>query len=257
MPGEGLTQLELAELGTPGEDQEEADQPEPDAGRGPGQQRQCPEGDQDPAEAAADRGGGRRGADHVPAAGPQRRSQQPPTVEGEGRDQVEAENEDVDQELVADQCPQGLGGPRWQRHQHDAEEGGDHRGHQRACGRVAELVGPASGRAPHFGHPAEQPEVDPLDRHPAAPGDDRMAELVNDDAREQEQGAGQAEQVGGSGSDAVDLLRVVAGAKRDRDQGHDQQPERADADRDSREVADSQAAAGHGPAPLRGIESRR
>ena len=45
------------------------------------------------------------------------------------------------------------------------------------------------GGSLHLGHTAEQPELDALDLNPVAARDDRVAELVQQDAREQKQSA--------------------------------------------------------------------
>jgi hypothetical protein len=70
---------------------------------------------------------------------------------------------------------------------------------------------------------AEDEQVDVLDLHPAAARDERLSELVREDAREQEQRAREAERIGGGRRDPVHLARVVAGANRPGDQRDDDQ----------------------------------
>ena len=126
-----------------------------------------------------------------------------------------------------------------------AEGKRDDERHRRTGDGIAKLVLRAVGGVLEPGHAAEEPQVDPLDAHAAAPGDDRMAELVQEDAGEEQQRAREAEEIGGGRGDPVDLVRVVGGPQRPGDQRDDDQPKRVDADRYARQTTDTPTLPGH------------
>ena len=101
------------------------------------------------------------------------------------------------------------------------------------------------GRALHLRDAAEQPELDSLDLNPVAACHHRVAELVQQDAGEEEQRTRQAEPVGGGWRDPGDLVRVIGTAEGPCDQRDDHQPKRMNADRNARQPADLEITAEH------------
>ena len=95
----------------------------------------------------------------------------------------------VDLRLVADhrsqRCRRRFRQPEGER----AEDRGDHRGHRGPGEREAQFVAGAPGAPTHPRHSAEQPKVDLLNLDTAPARDKSVAELVREDAGEQEQGA--------------------------------------------------------------------
>ena len=85
---------------------------------------------------------------------------------------------------------------------------------------------------------AEQPQVDLVDLHAATARDDRVPELVQDDAREEPERADEAEDVARGGRQARILGREVVVSERVGSERDDEHPHRLDADRDARQPAD-------------------
>ena len=101
--------LLLNPLGTGRGDHEDADDREPQAANRTVQRQQHGEPDQHVAEPTAHGGGTVGGRDDVAAAPPEQRAGDAAAVERERRDQVEAQDERIDLELVEDQGPQRRG----------------------------------------------------------------------------------------------------------------------------------------------------
>ena len=244
-PGEGGLEPHRGLLGLSREDHEEPDQAEPEQARGSREGTEEPERDQRVGEAAADPRRGYRRAFDTPAAPPQQGAKDAAAVEREGGNQVEDENHRVHIGLVGEERRKRIGRRIGQRRSGEAEDEHDHGGHRRSRESEAKLLPGLVCGALHPRHPPEQPELDPLDLDPIAPGDDRVAELVQEDACEEEQRAGEAERVGGSGLDPGHLFGVIGIAQRPGDQRDDREPKGMDADRNPGEASDPDALSEH------------
>lgn len=81
------------------------------------------------------------------------------------------------------------GGAQCPLQRHHAEAGGDHRGDSGTRQGVAQLVAWVVCLPAHTRYAAEQPQVDLLNFDALPPRDERVAELVREDARKQQQRA--------------------------------------------------------------------
>ena len=192
--------------------EDEADQREPDAGDRVAADRRAttPRRDEQVGEAAAERGreAGRPGA--VAGEPPGDRARDPPAVEREGGDQVEDEDEDVDARPARRPSPAARRCRRCRSTRIASQNSsapataiptahaGD--GDQRSvtAGPAAAILNSWPGRVGVLAHPrdaAEQPQGDLGDRDPEAVGDERVAELVQQDRAEEGERRGDREQV--------------------------------------------------------------
>ena len=176
-----------------------------------GEQDQQPDRDEQVGEALAERRREARRPVAVAGHPPGDRPRDPAAVEREGRDQVEDQDEQVDARRARRASPAG---PRRRRSSIDPHRGPElarsRRPRSRSRRRVAAIARVTTGPAIatlnsvpgesvsplHPGDAAEQPQRDLGDRDPVADRDHGVAELVQEDRGEEEERAGDREQVG-------------------------------------------------------------
>ena len=145
----------------------------------------------------------------------------PAPVEREGGEEVEAEDGEVDVELVVDEGEPPRGQLLSNRHPDDPQQPRDHGGHRGARSREPQLVPRLLRLSLQTRHATQQPEVDLLHRDAVPAGDHGVRELVQDDAGEEAQGAQEAECVGGRLAQRRIRVGEVGAAQRPGDQPND------------------------------------
>ena len=179
----------------------------------------------------------RRPAEVVPRR-PERRAQHAAAVERQRREQVEGEQEQVRHPEPADDPVDHVRQlePRGER---DADEP-DRERHERPGDRDPELGAGRGEHALELRHAAEEPQRDPVDLHPLAPGHERVPELVREQRGEEEhRGRDRADERAGAGEPDVPVLEVAL--DRPDDEREDDEPAPVDADLDPGDAAEADA----------------